>query len=100
MTPNHYSLNQVAAGTATIAAAVPGSRHKVFAFMLSLANDGTVRFVGGGVDLSGNIKVDGQLQPINMGPGSLPLVETGVNQALQLVTTQAAHGFVVYVTEP
>lgn len=96
---NYFALNQVAAGTTTIAAAVNGNKHKVYAFMLSLANDGTIRFVGG-PDLTGNIKVDGQLQPVSMGPGGISLFEAGVNQALQIVTTQAAQGFVIYITEP
>lgn len=97
---SYSSLNQGAAGTTVIAPAVPGMRHKVLSFTLSLANDGTVRFQGGVTDLTGNIKIDGQLQPVVVPSGPVPCFETAPNQALSIVTTQAAQGFLVYVTEP
>lgn len=95
----YFAISQGAAGTLEIAAAVAGKRHKVLGFLFSLNNDGTIRFVGG-ANLSGNIKVDGQLQPVGYGPHQIPCMQTDLGAALQIVTTQAAQGFVVFVTEP
>lgn len=100
MTPSYAPINQGASGTTVLAAAVAGKKHKVFAWFLSLANDGTIRFQGGVTDLTGNIKVDGQLQPVGHGPGELPLFETAAGVALNIVTTQVAQGYIIFVTEP
>jgi len=94
-----FPLAQGAAGTTEIAAAVPGNKHKVLGITLSLANDGTWRLTGAS-NLTGNIKQDGQLQPVVIGPSIVPFQETGVGAALSIVTTQAAQGVVQYITEP
>jgi hypothetical protein len=94
-----FPLNQGAAGTTVIAAAVAGQKHKVLGITLSLANDGTWRLTGPG-DLTGNIKQDGQLQPVVVGPAVIPFVETTAGAALSIVTTQPAQGIVQYITEP
>lgn len=96
---NYFPLNQGAAGTTQIAAAEAGKKHKVLGFFLSLNNDGTIRFTGG-ADLTGNIKVDGQLQPVGFGPSLVPCMETALGATLSIVTTQAAQGIVLYITEP
>lgn len=100
LTPSYAPINQGASGTTQLAAASAGNKHKVLGFTLSLNNDGTVRFDSGVTPLTGNIKVDGQLQPLVVPSGNFPLFETGVNQALNIVTTQAAQGFIIFVTEP
>jgi hypothetical protein len=94
-----FPLAQGAAGTTVIAAASPGNKHKVLGITLSLNNDGTWRLTGS-ADLTGNIKQDGQLQPVVIGPSILPFVETALGAALSIVTTQVAQGVVQFVTEP
>ena len=94
-----FPLAQSAAGTTVIAAAVPGNKHKVLGITLSLNNDGTWRLTGA-ANLTGNIKQDGQLQPVVIGPSSITFVETSAGDALSIVTTQAAQGVVQYITEP
>ena len=94
-----FPLAQGAAGTTVIAAASTGNKHKVLGITLSLANDGTWRLTGA-ADLTGNIKQDGQLQPVVVGPSIIAFVETSVGAALSIVTTQAAQGVVQYITEP
>jgi len=96
---SRFVLSQGAAGTTVVAAASPGNRHKVLGIVISLANDGTWRFTGAG-NLTGNIKQDGQLQPVVIGPIEIPIVETDLGAALSIVTTQAAQGVIVYLTEP
>lgn len=97
---NYFPLNQGAAGTTVIAAAVPGMRHKVLSLVISLANDGTWRLVGGVTSLTGNVKQDGQLQPVVIGPATIAFAETGIGEALSIVTTQAAQGVIGVQTEP
>lgn len=94
-----FPLNQGAAGLTEIAAGVAGQKHKVLGITLSLANDGTWRLTGTS-NLTGNIKQDGQLQPVVIGPGPIVFVETAPGAALSIVTTQAAQGVVQYITEP
>jgi hypothetical protein len=94
-----FPLAQGAAGTTEIAAASAGSKHKVLGITLSLANDGTWRLTGA-ANLTGNIKQDGQLQPVVIGPSVIPFVETAAGAALSIVTTQAAQGVVQFITEP
>ena len=94
-----FPLNQGAAGTAVIAVASPGNKHKVLGITLSLANDGTWRLTGA-ANLTGDIKQDGQLQPVVIGPSIIPFVETAVGAALSIVTTQAAQGVVQFISEP
>lgn len=93
-------LNQGAAGTLTVAAASPGNKHKVLGIFFSLANDGTVQFKSDANLLSGAIKIDGQLQPVIVGPSDVPFTETNVGQALNITTTQAIQGVICYITEP
>jgi len=94
-----FPLNQGAAGTTEIAAVSPGNKHKVLGITLSLANDGTWRLTGAG-NLTGNIKQDGQLQPVVIGPSHMAFAETALGAALSIVTTQAAQGIVQFITEP
>ncbi len=93
-------IAQGASGTLTIAAAVAGQRHKLLGFILSLANDGTIRFASNATSLTGNIKIDGQLQPVAYGPSEIPIAQSAVGEALNLVTTQPAQGVAMYITEP
>jgi len=97
---NRFVLNQGAAGTTLVAVAVSGSRHRVLHITISLANDGNWRFQSAAVDLMGPLKQDGQLQPVVIGPSNIPIVETAVGAALNITTTQAAQGVIVYITEP
>jgi hypothetical protein len=95
----YFTLNQGAAGPTEIAAAEAGKKHRVLGITLSLANDGTWRLTGSG-NLTGNIKQDGQLQPVVIGPNLIPFVETAAGVALNIVTTQAAQGVVQFISEP
>lgn len=98
MAVSRFVLAQSVGGTTQVAAGSAGNRHKVIGIVISLANDGTWKFTGS-ADLTGAIKQDGQLQPVVIGPYAIPLVETEVGAALNIVTTQAAQGVILYVTE-
>lgn len=96
---SRFVLSQGVAGTTLVAEAVAGKQHKVLGILISLANDGVWHLDSGATPLMGNLKQDGQLQPAVMGPSEIPLVETVAGAALNIVTTQAAQGVIVFVTE-
>ncbi len=93
-------VNQGGAGTAVLAAASPGNRHKVLAFWLGMANNGSLQFTDGTGILMGAINQQSNT-PSMVYPGPNALVETALNSPLNLVSTGgAAKGVVVYITEP
>jgi hypothetical protein len=96
-------VDQGAAETTTIAVATPGMRHKILGFQLAPASSGTrsYRFAGSvSGNLTGAITIQSGGLP-TVPPSPIPYCETGVNEALQLITTGAGFkGIVIYVTEP
>lgn len=97
---SYFALAQGAAGTTVIAATSAGNKHKILGLTLSLNNDGTFRLTSNANALTGDIKVDGQLQPFVQPIFNIPFCETAAGAELRIVTTQPAQGFIVYVTEP
>lgn len=96
----YFALAQGGPGTTVIAPAAAGNKHKVLGLTLSLANDGTFRLTSNAAPMTGDIKVDGQLQPFVQPISNIPFSETATGAELRIVTTQSAQGFVVFATEP
>jgi len=96
-----FALSQVATpGTTVIQVAVVGNRIKLVAAALTMNAAGTVKFSGAS-DLTGAMDVatqGGFVLPANV---NVPWVQTGINEALSIITaTGAANGVILYLIEP
>lgn len=94
-------VNQGAPGTTQLVAASSGNKHKIVGVILTLDAAGTLKFIDGSGDLTGPMSLPASGGFMMPGVLTFPLVETGVNSALSVVTTGGkAAGVVLYVTEP
>lgn len=94
-------VNQGAAGTLLVEAAMVGARHKVLGYMLQLQNAGSWQFTDGAGALTGTVTQIKDAAPYVLQPSIFPLIQTAIGSPLNLVTTGAgAHGVIIYVTEP
>lgn len=98
-TITYVSVNQGAAGTTVLAAASASNRHKIIGATLVMSAAGTLKFSDGVGDLTGPMDLatnGGFVWP----PVIIPIQQTAVNSALNLVTTVgAARGIVAILTE-
>lgn len=92
-------VNQGAPATTVLKAAVLGKRHRLTGALLTLSADGTLKFAGSASgDLTGpmDIAAKGGFRAEDLGD----LIQTAVNEDLQVITTGgAARGVVRIVTE-
>ena len=93
-------VNQTAAATTTLIAAVADLKHKILGAILTMSAAGTLKFTDGVDDIIGPLDIDvrgGLVAP----SGIFPYAETGAaNRALILTTTVgAARGVVIVATE-
>jgi hypothetical protein len=100
VTKTRVLVAQGAAGTTLLASAVLGRKHKIAAYSLAIIADGTVKFAG---SVSGDLM---GAQPwaarggSNVANGLEDLIQTGLNEDLNLVSTGGAvSGVVLVVTE-
>jgi len=92
-------VNQTVAGTTVLATAVTAKKHKILGFVLTTSLLGTVKFTDDAGDLIGPMDVAAS-QPFVLPTSIIPYQETGVNRALNLVSTLGAvRGAMVIVTE-
>lgn len=95
----HVAVNQGAAGTTQLAAAVAGKRHKIVGAVLLLSTAGSLKFTDGAGDLTGPMDI-GTTGGFVLPTSNLPYLQAATNSALSLVTTVgAARGIVTIVTE-
>lgn len=98
-TLTYVNINQGAAGTTVLASASPGNRHKIIGAALSMNLAGTAAFTDGGGNLIGPLDIalmGGFVLPTSV----FPYQQTGVNSALNLVTTVGAgRGVAIILTE-
>lgn len=98
-TLTYVPVNQGVAGTTVLAAASPGNRHKLVSAVLVLSVLGTLKFTDGIGDLSGPLDLAANAGFV-LPASAYPYQQSGVNSALNLVTTLgAARGVVSILTE-
>jgi hypothetical protein len=104
-TPSRVVVSQGGAATTILAAATPGMRHKVIGLILTPVGGGisSWRFTDSSGNLTGPIRIPGgsagpSVWPVNH---TIPLVQTAVGSALNLVSVGDGYaGVVIFVTEP
>jgi hypothetical protein len=101
-TRQYFAVVAVPQGTTTIAAAIPGKRHKVHHYQLTFEGDGSLKFMSGSNNLTGPIYVLKNVVMNNPPSGGVGFyIEANINEALLLVTTGGPlDGVVAYSTEP
>lgn len=93
-------IEQGAAGTTELVAAIAGKRIWVFNYVVVLGADGTVKFVDTDGDLTGAMPAKQTGGVSAPGQPSAHWFTTGVGKALSIVTTGgAAHGHLAYFVE-
>jgi len=99
-TINRFVLAQVGTpGTTVIAAARAGYKLKIVGAVFTLSAAGTVKFTGAS-DLTGAMDVAAQGGFVIPPNAIFPYVETGVGEALSIVTTGGgANGVILYIIE-
>lgn len=99
-TITYVSIAQGAPGTTILAAASPGNRHKIIGATVIMDAAGTAKFTDGGADLTGAMAIAANGGFV-WGTSVIPYQQSGVNSALNLVTTVgAAKGVIQILTEP
>jgi len=100
VTKTRVVVSQGGAGTTLLASAVLGRKHKIAAYSLTISADGTVKFSG---SVSGDLMGPQDWAAkggSNVANGLEDMIQTGVNEDLQLVSTGGAvRGVVLVVTE-
>lgn len=93
-------ITQAGAGTTTIVGAVAGKRVKVTGYVVVMGGAGTVKFVSGSTDITGTMSFGANGGVSVGGTEFSPAFETGVGEALKIVTTGAAgNGHLSYFLE-
>ncbi len=94
------SIAQGGAGTTQLVAADATRRIKVVSYVVVMSATGTMKFIDSAGDLTGAMPIGINGGAAVMGQPSSPVLETGVNKALSIVTvTGAATGHLAYFLE-
>lgn len=98
-TLTYVPVNQGAAGTTVLAAALASNKHKIVGCSLTMSAAGSLKFLDGSGDLTGPMDIGatgGFVWPTSV----IPYQQTATNSALSITTTTgAAKGVVIILTE-
>ena len=100
LSKTRVAVNQAGPGTLVLASSVLGRRHKIAGYSLTISADGTVKFAG---SVSGDLMGPQDWAAkggSNVANGLEDMIQTGLNEDLQLVSTGGAvRGVVLIATE-